>query len=90
MSCFTLAEVTDGKYAGLKANRATGPGVVFDWGAKCAIDNLPAIWKCKELCQSLGLDYASTAGVIAFAMELFQRGIITTADTGRAASDLGQ
>ncbi len=79
--CFSLAEVNEGKYAGLKVNRSTHPGVVFDWGATCAIDNLPAIWKCKELCQQLGMDYVSAAGSIAFAMELFQRGIITTKDT---------
>jgi aldehyde:ferredoxin oxidoreductase len=57
------------------------PGVVFDWGAKCAIDNLPAIWKCKELCQQFGMDYASAAGCVAFVMELFQRGLLTERDT---------
>jgi aldehyde:ferredoxin oxidoreductase len=81
ISCFNLAEVKEGKYAGVKANRALHAGVVVDWGAKCAIDNLPAIWKCKELCQSLGMDYASAAGCIAFTMELFQRGILTKKDT---------
>lgn len=81
VSCFKLAEVKEGRYAGVKANRGDHPGVVLDWGAKCAIDNLPAIWKCKELCQHFGLDYASAAGCIAFAMELYQRGIITTTDT---------
>jgi len=82
VSCFDLAEVNEGKYAGTKANRGTHPGVVMDFGAKCALDNLPAVWKCKELCQNYGLDYASTAGVIAFAQELFQRGKINTMDTG--------
>ncbi len=81
VSCFNLAEVNEGKYAGLQVNRATMPGAVFDWGAKCAIDNLPAIWKCKEICQHFCMDYASAAGVIAFAMELFQRGIISIKDT---------
>lgn len=81
ISCFNLVEVNEGKYAGLKVNRGTMPGVVFDWGAKCAIDNLPAIWKCKELCQQLGMDYPSAAGCIAFAMELFQRGLLTKSDT---------
>ena len=80
-SCFHLVEVREGKYAGVKVSRGAAPGVVSDWGAKCAIDNLPAIWKCKELCQQLGMDYASASGSIAFAMELFQRGIITTKDT---------
>ncbi|MFC2059825.1 aldehyde ferredoxin oxidoreductase family protein [Chloroflexota bacterium] len=79
--CFNLVEVKEGKYAGVKENRGLMPGVVNDWGAKCAIDNLPAIWRCKELCQHLGMDYVGASGSIAFAMELFQRGIITTKDT---------
>ncbi|MFC2020244.1 aldehyde ferredoxin oxidoreductase family protein [Chloroflexota bacterium] len=82
ISCFNLAEVKEGKYAGTKANRGLHTGFACDWGAKCAIDNLPAIFRCKELCQQLGMDYVSAAGCIAFAMELFQRGIITTEDTG--------
>lgn len=81
ISCFNLAEVKEGKYAGVKVSRGTHPGVVVEWGAKCAIDNLPAIWSCKELCQHLGMDYVSASGTIAFAMELYQRSIITTADT---------
>lgn len=81
ISCFNLAEVNEGKHAGVRISRGTHPGVVLEWGAKCAINNLPAIWRCKELCQQLGMDYVSASGVVAFAMELFQRGIITTTDT---------
>lgn len=81
VSCFDLVEVKEGKYAGLRVSRGTMPGVVLVWGAKCAIDNLPAIWRCKELCQQLGLDYESAGGTIAFAMELFQRGLLTRSDT---------
>lgn len=80
ISCFSLVAVKEGKYAGLTENRGLSPGAAFDWGAKCAIDNLPAIWKCKESCQKLGLDYASAAGTIAFAMELYQRKIISSKD----------
>ena len=79
--CFDLSEVKEGKYAGTKVSRGSAPGVMFDFGAKCAVDNIPAVLKCKELCQVYGLDYASTAGVIAFAQELFQRKIITISDT---------
>jgi len=81
VSCFDLVEVNEGKYAGTKANRGIMAGVVQEWGAKCAIDNMPAIWKCKELCQLLGMDYDSAGGSIAFAMELSQRGIITKSNT---------
>jgi hypothetical protein len=56
VTCFNLVEVKEGKYAGLKVNRGLHPGLVFDWGAKCALENLPAIWKSKELCEQLGMD----------------------------------
>lgn len=79
--CFDIGEVKEGKYAGTVVGRPTFAGITCAFGANCAIDNLPAIWKCKELCQRYGLDYVSASGSIAFAMELFQRGIITTGDT---------
>ncbi|MFC2007048.1 aldehyde ferredoxin oxidoreductase family protein [Chloroflexota bacterium] len=78
--CFNLVEVKEGKYAGLELSRGDGQGVRNEFGAKCDIDNLPGVWKCKKLCQQYGMDYASAAGSIAFAMELFQRGLITRSD----------
>ncbi|MFQ5853496.1 MAG: aldehyde ferredoxin oxidoreductase family protein [Candidatus Binatia bacterium] len=81
ISCFLGAEVREGKYAGVRVSRGAHPGLIADFGAKCAIDNIPAIWKCKQLCHELGMDYMSASGVLSFAMELFQRGIITQKDT---------
>ncbi len=81
VTCFNMVGVKEGKYAGVQVNRGLHPGLVFDWGAKCALDTMPAIWKCKELCERFGMDYASTAGCISFAMELFQRGLIDKKDT---------
>jgi len=89
ISCFNLVEVNDGKYRGVKVSRGTHPGVVSEWAGKCAINTLPAIWKCKEVCHQLGMDYVSAAGTIAFAMELFQRGIITAKDTDGLELDWG-
>ena len=81
ISCFNLVEVNEGKYAGTKAGRGTMPGVVFNFGAMCALENLSAIWKCKELCQEYGMDYESAGASISFAMELYQRGLLTRSDT---------
>ena len=81
ISCFNLVGVDEGKYAGTRAGRGTMPGVVFNFGGMCALESLPAIWKCKELCQLFGLDYESTGGSLAFAMELFQRGLLSRKDT---------
>jgi aldehyde:ferredoxin oxidoreductase len=51
-------------------------------GSMCAIDNLPAIAKGNQLCAAYGLDTISTGVSIAFAIECFERGIITEKDTG--------
>jgi len=50
-------------------------------GANCGIDNLEAIVKANELCNRYGLDTISTGVVISFAMECFENGLITPADT---------
>ncbi len=81
LACFSLVEVDEGRLRGVRVTRGTHPGVAIEWGAKCGITNLPGIWKCKELCQQLGLDYVSAAGIIGFATELYQRGIVTADET---------
>jgi aldehyde:ferredoxin oxidoreductase len=80
--CFHEAEVREGKYAGLKISSGLHVQPVIEFGAKCAINNLPAIWKCKEICHRLGLDQTSAASCIAFAMELYQRKILSAKDIG--------
>lgn len=50
-------------------------------GALCLIDNLPALAKAHELCNRYGLDLISTGSAIAFAMEAFERRLITERDT---------
>jgi aldehyde:ferredoxin oxidoreductase len=80
MPCFNEVEVPQGEYKGFKITSGTFIQVVFDFGAKCGIESLPAIWKAKELCQRLGMDQGSASGAISYAMELFQRGLITPRD----------
>lgn len=50
-------------------------------GSSCGVDNLPAIAKGNALCTAYGLDTISTGVSIAFAMECFERGLITEKDT---------
>jgi aldehyde:ferredoxin oxidoreductase len=50
-------------------------------GSNCGIDNLKAIAKANERCSAYSLDTISTGGTIAFAMECFERGLLTTRDT---------
>lgn len=51
-------------------------------GARCGLNDLQTLVYLDNLCTRLGLDSISAGTVIAFAMDLFERGIITTADTG--------
>ncbi len=81
LNCFDIGVVKEGKYAGTWVARPSFAGVTVAFGAACAIDYFPAILKCKELCQRYGMDYVNISGTLAFAMELFQRGIITEKDT---------
>lgn len=50
-------------------------------GANCGIDDLEALMKAHELCGRFGIDTISTGVTISFAMECFERGIITKEDT---------
>lgn len=51
-------------------------------GSNCGIDNLEIIVKGHELAGALGVDSISCGGAIAFAMECFERGLLTRSDTG--------
>ncbi len=51
-------------------------------GSNCGVDKLEAICKANQLCNAYGMDTISTGATIAFAMECFEKGIITKEDTG--------
>jgi aldehyde:ferredoxin oxidoreductase len=51
-------------------------------GSNCGIDDLKAICKGNELCNAYSLDTISAGGAISFAMECFEKGILTSKDTG--------
>jgi aldehyde:ferredoxin oxidoreductase len=51
-------------------------------GSLCGIDDLVAISKANELCSSYGLDTIGTGATIAWAMECYEDGLITSSDTG--------
>jgi aldehyde:ferredoxin oxidoreductase len=52
------------------------------FGSNCGVGNLKAICKANELCGAYSLDTISTGGTIAFAMECYEKGLITGTDTG--------
>ncbi len=51
------------------------------FGSNCLNDNLPSIVKANDLCNRAGLDTISAGAAIAFAIECYENGLITRADT---------
>lgn len=76
MGCGRTVEVKEGKY---KTVEGGGPEyeTVGQIGSNCLIDNLEAIALATELCNRYGIDTISTGAAIAFAMEAYERGVIT-------------
>src|SRR5215212_1585290 len=58
-------------------------------GTNLGIDNLVELCKANQALNWWGLDSVSTGSTIAWAMECYQRGILTTEDTGGLALEWG-
>lgn len=88
LNCGRVIRAADGPYAGKDIG---GPEyeTISLLGSNLLIDDLPAIAKANELCNRFGLDTISTGGVIGFAMEAYQRGLISKKDTGGIELDWG-
>ena len=64
--------------------RGDGPEYVTlgKFGPNVGVDRIESVIRLNNICNDLGLDTASTGSAISWAMELFQRGIITREATG--------
>jgi aldehyde:ferredoxin oxidoreductase len=78
--CGQVHVVKDGPYAGAMSE---GPEYESIWAFGTQVGNteVGATVQADRLCDLLGLDTISAGSTIGFAMELFQRGIITKEDT---------
>jgi aldehyde:ferredoxin oxidoreductase len=80
IACGRHIKVSEGPYAPMDCE---GPEyeTIGTLGGLCLVDDLVAIAKANQLCNQYGLDTISAGGIIAFAMEAYERGIITRSDT---------
>jgi aldehyde:ferredoxin oxidoreductase len=51
-------------------------------GSYCGVDDLHAVSYANQICNAYGVDAIAAGATIAFAMDCFERGILTEADTG--------
>ncbi|QGP93115.1 putative oxidoreductase YdhV [Neomoorella glycerini] len=79
--CDKRLVVLEGQYRGL-FGRAPEYEAISAFGPRCDIDDLDAIVYANHLCNLYGMDVMSAGGVIAFAIDLFQAGLLTPEETG--------
>ncbi len=80
ITCGRGTEIKNGKWKGDK-----GEGPEYEstntLGSMCGVSDINAITKANYLCNEYGLDTISTGSTIAFAMECFEKGVITKDQT---------
>jgi len=80
LRCARVSVIRKGRYAG-----AQGEGPEYEsvgtFGGQCMVDDLEAITQAHYLCNDYGLDSISAGSCIAFAMECYEKGILTSEDT---------
>jgi aldehyde:ferredoxin oxidoreductase len=81
VGCSQMKLAKTGPYAGILTE---GPEfeTIYSFGTETGVANLDAVIAADRLADELGLDSMSAGVTIGFAMELFEKGILTTADTG--------
>ncbi len=87
VACGRLSEIKEGPY------KSMGEGPEYETigalGTMCGIDDLGAISLSHFICNEYGLDVISAGGTIAFAMECYEKGILTDNDTGGIKLNFG-
>jgi len=79
--CGRVVEIKDGPY---KLERGAGPEyeTLALFGPNCLVDDLGPICKANELCNKYGLDTIGVGNAVSFAMEAYERGLLTEEDLG--------
>jgi len=80
--CKRVVEITEGQY---KVDpRYGGPEyeTLATMGSYCGISDLGAICYANQLCNMYGMDTIACGATIAWAMDCFERGLLTAEDTG--------
>jgi len=87
VACGKVCEVNEGPFAGARARPEYE--TIGMLGGSCGVTDFAAIVAANELCDEYGIDTISTGNAVALAMELFERGLITGADTEGVVARFG-
>lgn len=79
--CGGIVKIDDGPYK-VAETRKPEYETLIGLGSLCLNDNAESVIKANDICDRYGIDTISAGATIAFAMECYERGIITKSDTG--------
>jgi aldehyde:ferredoxin oxidoreductase len=88
VGCSLISEIKSGKFAGIKIEGPEYESAVM-LGSNLMISDLSTIAAANHLCDEYGMDTISAGNVIGFAMECYEKGLITEQDTGGLALTWG-
>ncbi len=80
IACGGITSVTRGKYTVGETHKPEYETIAA-FGNMCLNDDLNSIFKLNDMCNRSGLDTISAGSTVAFAMECYENGVITRADT---------
>ena len=78
IACEQVMKVAEGSHAGARVS--VDYETLFALGPCCDVDDLPAVIRAAELCDTLGMDTLSTGVTLAWAMEAAERGLLPPDD----------
>jgi len=82
ISCWRYVRIEEGPFTGLELKRGPEYETLASLGSLLLNDRLDVIVKANYLCNYYGMDTISTGICIAFAIECYERGIITDKEAG--------
>jgi aldehyde:ferredoxin oxidoreductase len=79
INCTKYSVVPAGPYKSI----INGPDyeTIYGFGSICGVDDINALCKADEICDEYGIDLISASMSVAWAMECFEKGILTLKDT---------
>lgn len=82
IACKGIIKAGEGEYQYAAGSRRPEYETAAAFGALCANHNTEAIAMVNDICNRAGIDTISTGTIVAFAIELYENGILTGQDTG--------
>ncbi|MBI2955284.1 MAG: hypothetical protein HYY30_13295 [Chloroflexi bacterium] len=77
-----VLDLREGKFAGATASFSCPLVAVLAFGVKCRLETLDQAFACLDLANRYGLDALGLANMVDWAVGLYEKGIISIADTG--------